>query len=1075
MKKGLRIALALVLAVVFMFTSCDNQTQTPPATDTVGYARFAGGDVQSRDLSAGYELQAYADLYWFYDAKKADSFGTIGAGSKLKVPGDAEDGKGLDGQITLSQGLWNFTLYAYASIDEAGKPVEGTLAYKGETSGVTIRGGEVTTVPVTVTPQGDTGTVKFGEASFSWKDGGTGKPVIRFTFTNSDNESYVAYVTPDDSFKLSGTLLFREDSSSAIPVGFYTCKAEAFTVSDASEITEGMTPVTDMTFSLQVIGGATTVINGVITESEFGSVSFDVITAESDVVVFHPTADNNSVTFNTAPTEDDSMKTTVVDFGGNDLSATQNVIDITVLSQVAADKGFQIVETVTETEGKAVASISLSLSSIGEGTQTPVTEFENEVKITTYIAKGLGTVENLKLIYVSDGKEVESSETFKHEIINYNSDTGELVFTTNHFSQFYVVSDKAQEYVAVNVTTDVGYSSFADAFDGAEDGDIIRLVDDVIYSGTAVVDGKSVGAGVKISGKHITLDLAGHKITVPETYSSSSGILIVKDDGGLTVEDSSEAKSGTIDVSTGNPIVYSCIVIYPDEAGGETESLIINGGTFKSDAFPISGNAHLQNSSDTYIEINDGNFISEMGPAIFHPQVGVLKISGGYFEGCTGIEIRAGNVEITGGEFVANGAFKTYPDSASDGNTVDGATVAVSQHVYKPEISLTISGGTFSGKQALYEKNIVKNDPSVPITLSVTGGDFSGSIYSQNCTGFASGGKYSYISDRYIATGYLSREDEDGNDEVLPFRVIFDETFESGKGTESDPYLISTLSQFKMISEQTADEVFYELSNNITNSGTVVIDENAKVHLNKAGYNITFKPVMNRFNVQGELEITGDGTVESGSQYGVFQVHNGGKLVVDGGSYINTGTWYTILAEGDEEPAVIEFKDGVVESTEPCIQIQGKADVTISGGTFTSTDNAVIFVFGGDEFTHYPYELTVNGGSFFGSSESEGCIACGINMGNSGEVTLNGGTFNITDGIGILARCGTLIANEGATFNCTGDQRGQIGDSSVQIKAGSAIVVDEYANYPGGKPSVTNNGGYQLKDVYGADFPNTNG
>ena len=87
---------------------------------------------------------------------------------------------------------------------------------------------------------------------------------------------------------------------------------------------------------------------------------------------------------------------------------------------------------------------------------------------------------------------------------------------------------------------------------------------------------------------------------------------------------------------------------------------------------------------------------------------------------------------------------------------------------------------------------------------------------------------------------------------------------------------------------------------------------------------------------------------------------------------------------------------------------------------------------------------------------------------------MNGGTFNITDGVGILARCGTLIANPGATFNCSGDKSGTIGDSSVQIKSGSAIVVDEYANYPGGKPSVTNNGGYQLKDVYGADFLNAN-
>lgn len=815
MKKGLRIALALVLAVVFMFTSCDNQTQTPPVTDTVGYARFAGGDVQSRDLSAGYELQAYADLYWFYDAEKADSFGTTGAGNMLKVPGN-EDGKGLDGQITLSQGLWNFTLYAYAKIDEASKPVEGTLAYKGGTSGVTIRGGEVTTVPVTVTPQGDTGTVKFGEAFFSWKNGGgTGKSVIRFTFTNSDNESYVAYVIPDDSFKLSGTLLFGEDSSSAIPVGFYTCKAEAFLVSDALEITEGMTPVTDMTFSLQVIGGATTVINGVITESEFGSVSFDVVTAESDVVVFQPTADNNSVTFNTAPTEDDSMKKTVVDFGGNDLSATQNVIDITVLSQVAADKGFQIVETVTETEGKAVASISLSLSSIGEGTQTPVTEFENEVTITTYIAKGLGTVEKLKLIYVSDGKEVESSETFKHEITSYNSDTGELVFTTNHFSQFYVVSDKAQEYIAVNVTTDVGYASFADAFDGAENGDVIMLVDDVEVVATR--------SQFVVQDKKIEIDLAGHTISVATDVENGQGIFKVEGGGTLVFNDSSEDKTGKIDATAGNTgKVYAAISIWPQNNPGKA-TLIINDGTYIGYYYAIAGNGLYVSEPLTEIVINGGTLksVASDGLGIYHPQYGNLTVNDGEISGSeTAIEIRAGNLNISGGKFVSTSdTFSVNPEGS--GTTTKGAAIAVAQHTTAKPISVNISGGRFEGIRPLNQSNPQEN-PSTEeskVVLNLSGGEFISTdsspdavaIASVECTGFITGGAFSVKpDDKYIARGYVAKES--GNKWTVNEDGI-DKGFAGGAGTQVNPYVISNEEEFAKIStlgeEMEAGEYYY--------------------------------------------------------------------------------------------------------------------------------------------------------------------------------------------------------------------------------------------------------------------------
>lgn len=818
MKKGLRIALALVLAVVFMFTSCDNQTQTPPATDTVGYARFAGGDVQSRDLSAGYELQAYADLYWFYDAEKADSFGTTGAGSMLKVPGDTEDGKGLDGQITLSQGLWNFTLYAYASIDEAGKPVEGTLAYKGETSGVTIRGGEVTTVPVTVSPQGDTGTVKFGEASFSWNESSaTGKPVIRLTFTNSDNGSYVAYVTPDDNLKLSGALLFGEDSSSAIPVGFYTCKAEAFLVSDASEITEASTSVTAMTFSLQVIGGATTVINGVITENSFGSISFDVVTAESDVVVFQPTEGNNSVTFNTAPTEDDSNKTTVVDFGENDLPATQNVIDITVLSQVAADKGFQIVETATETEGKAVASITLSLSSIGNDTQTPVTEFKSDVKVTTYIAKGLGTVDSLKLVYVSDGKEVESPETYKHKITSYNSETGKLVFTTNHFSQFYVVSNQAQNYVAVNVTTDVGYASFADAFDRAEDGDVIRLVSDVEVT--------SSRSQFVIRDKTVEIDLAGYTISVAPVFLNGQGIFKVEGGGTLVFNDSSSAKTGKLDATAGNTgNVYAAICVWPQTNPGKA-TLIINGGTFIGYYYAIAGNGTYVSEPLTEIVINGGilKSVASDGLGIYHPQYGNLTVNDGEISGSeTAVEIRAGNLDINGGKFVSTyETFSVNPNGS--GTTTKGAAIAVSQHTTAKPISVDISGGRFEGVRPLNQSN-PQNNPSAEeskVVLNISGGEFIStdssadavSIASVECTGFITGGTFSVKpSDAYVARGYVAKEfdsvwtvSEDG----------VEKGFSGGAGTKTNPYVITSEEEFAKISslaEEMEEGAYYYFS-----------------------------------------------------------------------------------------------------------------------------------------------------------------------------------------------------------------------------------------------------------------------
>lgn len=1076
-KKKLLIAFCMIAIFLSIFVSCSDKIgELGGNGEATAYVSF--NNSKTRSLEPSYEMTGFDELYWYYTAEKLDDFGSSGETTEQTAVNN-DNTSGLAGKVgPFSQGAWKFTLYAYS---ESGANEEN-LVYQGVNSNVILKGGD-NTVTVTVQPQGNTGTLSLKDAYFSWKNssdtGATGKPTIKLTLKGTTGAEYIINITVSDRndegrFVLNlGDLIVGTPegvTTSSIPTSTYTCVVEAY-IGEYSE----NSVVAKNEFSLNIFGNGKTVISGDLLETPDAMVDFKGESSVNDQVateVFESQT-SSTVTVNAAPAEE---KTTAVDFGSNNLGDGTHQLIVEVSSGQKSASKFEGVSEKEAEDFTAVANIDMSLYTTTDGEQGPTTSqvetFNEEITIITYIQPGLGEdiVSNskIRLVYVdAAGNIIENGAqagdvTYNHEIVSYDNETGELKFTTNHFSSFYVTTQS----VVRNETHDRWYTDLQTAISDATDGDEIKLIGDILYTGTNA-EGK--GTGIPIKGKSITLDLAGHMITVPEDYISESGVLIVKDDGKLTIEDSSMEKTGTIDVSTGAP-VYSCIVVYPDNAGGEIESLIINGGTFKSDAFPIAGNAHLGLKSDTYIEINDGNFISAMGPALFHPQVGTLKISGGNFEGETGVEIRGGDVTISDGTFIAKGKFETYPESAEDGNTVNGAAIAVSQHTYKPEINLTISGGSFSGKQALYEKNIVENEPSSSINLSVTGGKFSGTISTQNCLAFASGGAYSYISDRYIAAGYLTRENSDGDDEVVPFRVVFDETFDSGSGTESDPYIISTTSQLKMISEQNSDEVFYKLGNDITNTVSITINEGAIVHLEKDGHNLTFKSGnMYRFNVKGSLKITGEGTVTSNGQYGVFQVYAGGALVVDGGKYVNN-SWYSILAEGDDVASSIEFKSGELESTGPCIQIEGRANITIEDGSFTSTDNAVIFVFGGDEFTPYPYELTVNGGSFYGSTETAGWIACGINMGNSGKVILNGGSFNITDGVGILARCGTLIANKDAAFNCTGDSVGQVGDSKVQIKAGCEIVVDTQSNYPGGQPSVENNGGYNLYNVDGSAY-----
>ncbi|HAE88390.1 MAG TPA: hypothetical protein DCG79_00795, partial [Clostridiales bacterium] len=111
-------------------------------------------------------------------------------------------------------------------------------------------------------------------------------------------------------------------------------------------------------------------------------------------------------------------------------------------------------------------------------------------------------------------------------------------------------------------------------------------------------------------------------------------------------------------------------------------------------------------------------------------------------------------------------------------------------------------------------------------------------------------------------------------------------------------------------------------------------------------------------------------------------------------------------------------------------------------------------------------KITVNGGVFNGGIQSAGYVACGIYVANSDTVVVNGGTFNVTDGVGILARSGNTTVGADVVFNVTGDGHlGKVGDSKVTVPAGKVLVLDLAAGYPGGEPTLTNNGTYEVQIV----------
>lgn len=129
----------------------------------------------------------------------------------------------------------------------------------------------------------------------------------------------------------------------------------------------------------------------------------------------------------------------------------------------------------------------------------------------------------------------------------------------------------------------------------------------------------------------------------------------------------------------------------------------------------------------------------------------------------TGIEIRAGKLNVSGATIIGNGDFSCTPND--NGSTTNGVGIAIAQHTTKLPTEVTISGGTISGKYAVYESNPQNNDATSigQVKLSITDGNFNGStaaVYSQDVKDFITGGYFTSDPTAYLATDKAAVESD---------------------------------------------------------------------------------------------------------------------------------------------------------------------------------------------------------------------------------------------------------------------------------------------------------------------------
>lgn len=756
--KKLSCILLAVMLITALFVSCTAEVIDP--YDGLAYVTFGGP--ASKDLSASYEVQSYEDLYWFYTAQKADDFGKTGeVTDKTPVSKDGEGPVvGLGGQVgPLSQGLWDFELFAYSSKERK----EGTLVYKGSVEGIKLTSSSLTSVPVSVTPQGDSGTIEFRNAYFRWNEdnGGSDKPTIKITAVGtSKTYTLLSGISAVDEYGNIPLEWSTKDGNLSIDskypevlADYYNCKIVAWVINESS-------PIFEQSFGIRVYGSATTVISGDITEKVDSFVDFEV--SQEDLVVF-----KGASTMEVLSTPSNaSDKFTTVDFGSNlDGNKTYS---LSVKSTTAAEAASKF----TVSDGEAsVAGIDLTLTT----DNNPVTSFDSEITITTYIAAGLDK-NSVRVLYGNEGK---------NYLTDYNSTTGKLVFKTNHFSEYYVVTD------AVASIGSIGYAFLQDAIDAATDGDIIIVQKDIQWTEKIEISGK----------RKLTIDLNGHSIVgddgdksyLFDIYDAEvlfTGKGVISDTAvwgyaPIGVKGNSDDCSNYTVVTIDSEVVikgfYGIMATKDSNGSYNNYGLVVNvKGTIEVPlaTCPVQygGAAIYINGSNKQTE---GNVISiNLEGATLNVDKGIGIYAAGYakwnIEDTTingadaAIEIRAGEMVIESGEFTAS-TTPTEVTPNGNGSTTSGSALAVAQHTTQLPVLVNIAGGTFKGYSALYESNSQGNSSEAiaKVRLSVAGGTFNAinggsvAVYSEDCTGFITGGTFNSNPSKYVADGYVAEYDED--------------------------------------------------------------------------------------------------------------------------------------------------------------------------------------------------------------------------------------------------------------------------------------------------------------------------
>ena len=532
--------------------------------------------------------------------------------------------------------------------------------------------------------------------------------------------------------------------------------------------------------------------------------------------------------------------------------------------------------------------------------------------------------------------------------------------------------------------------TLAEMFADAQDGETLRLEQDVTVTGQEDADYKNSGT--------VTLDLNGHTITGDNKNIALRAI-------------GTEAGKGTLKITNG--------------------TIKTNSGTYctvgaKDAALELS-DMRLENSTAYGCSVK-----AFAGGTIDLKKVCSTSQTGG------GVEAAGGTVNIYDSTFTQTG----YYDHNSVNLAASGGTGTVNVYggsftsenyglyIFSSGGTINVYDGTFKAGE---EKAVVKADldlnsyPAATANINIYGGDFTGKIdiadkeeVHVEITGgtFADTGLTKEAFSAYTAEGTVVTEGPDGTFTVNEL----DET--NGVAEVGGRYYASLQ---KAVDNAGKGETVTLLQDT---AGDIVIPEGAELTLNLNGKTLTNHEDHTITN-KGTLTITGGGTVDNVTHArAAIQNEPGGNVVLNGGAYtrskengqnaeasggnsyyniVNHGTmeinsgvsvtqkgqfssmiengWYNGSQNTGGKNSVLTINGGTFSGGLNTIKNDDYGELVINDGTFTSMSQAA--------FLNWNV-ATVNGGTFDAAGASNGVILNGYIDGtmDQGKLTINGGTFN---------------------------------------------------------------------------------